>query len=77
LAAAVPDVQVTTTGLPLAFARPTATYPAERSSMTEIDSMRDSAASVRSNGALREPGHVTACFSPQRASSSTKACSGA
>jgi hypothetical protein len=77
LAAAVPEVQVTATGLRVDLASPTATNPAERSSITECAWMRDAAASVSASGALREPGEVTACSMPQRASSSTNAWIGA
>jgi hypothetical protein len=77
LAAAVPDVQVTATGRPLAFAIPSATKPAERSSRTDTASTFSSAASVSASGAFREPGEVTAWRMPQRYSSSTKAWSGA
>ena len=77
LAAAVPEVQVTATGRPLAFAMPRATKPAERSSSTDTASMPSCAASVSASGAFREPGEVTAWRIPQRYSSSTKAWSGA
>ena len=77
LAAAVPDVQVTATGRPLAFAMPSATKPAERSSITDTASTPSWAASVSASGAFRDPGEVTACRIPQRYSSSTKAWSGA
>ena len=77
LAAAVPEVQVIATGRPLALAIPSATKPAERSSITDTASRPSWPASVSASGALREPGQVTACVSPQRTSSSTKAWSGA
>src|SRR4051812_33860058 len=77
LAAAVPEVQVTATGLPLALASPRAMNPAARSSSTDTASIPSSAASVRISGALRDPGEVTAWVSPQRRSSSTNAWSGA
>ena len=77
LAAAVPEVQVTATGRPLAFAIPSATKPAERSSSTDTASTPSCAARVSASGAFREPGEVTACRIPQRYSSSTKAWSGA
>jgi hypothetical protein len=60
LAAALPEVQVTATGRPPAFAMPSAAKPAERSSMTDTASSPVCAASVRASGALREPGLVTA-----------------
>ena len=75
LAAAVPEVQVTATGRPVALAMPRATNPAERSSITEVASV--SSARVSASGALRDPGEVTEWRSPQRTSSSTKARSGA
>ncbi len=74
-AAAVPDVQVTATGRPVALAMPSAKNPALRSSITEVASV--SSARVSARGALREPGEVTEWRSPQRTSSSTKARSGA
>ena len=77
LAAAVPDVHVTATGRPLAFAIPSATKPAERSSITDTASMPGAAASVSAIGAFREPGEVTAWRMPQRWSSSTRTWSGA
>ena len=77
LAAAVPEVQVIATGRPVDFAMPRATKPADRSSITECERIRSSAASVRAIGALRDPGQVTACSIPQRASSSTSAWIGA
>ena len=77
MAAAVPEVQVTATGRPLALAMPSATKPAERSSMIETASSPVCAASVSASGALREPGLVTAWVMPQRTSSSTKASIGA
>ena len=76
-AAAVPDVQVTATGRPEAFAMPSATKPAERSSITDRVSINGAPASDSASGALREPGEVTAWRIPQRASSSTNACTGA
>jgi hypothetical protein len=71
LAAAVPDVQVTTAGRPLALAMPSAMNPAARSSITDTEVSRSSPASASTIGALREPGQVTAWVSPQRTSSST------
>ena len=76
-AAAVPEVQATATGRPVAFAMPSAKKPAERSSRTETASSSSCAASVSANGALREPGDVTAWRIPQRTSSSTNAWTGA
>jgi hypothetical protein len=76
-AAALPDVHVTATGRPLAFAKPSATNPAARSSMTECARIPSCAASVSTSGAFRDPGEVTASVIPQRASSSTNACTGA
>ena len=73
----MPDVQVTATGRPLALAIPSATKPAERSSITDTASSSGRPASVSASGALREPGQVTAWRKPQRTSSSTKAWSGA
>ncbi len=73
LAAAVPEVQVTATGRPVALAMPRATKPAERSSMTDTASIPSAAARVSASGALREPGEVTAWRRPQRRSSSTRA----
>jgi antitoxin (DNA-binding transcriptional repressor) of toxin-antitoxin stability system len=60
LAAAVPEVQVTATGRPVALAIPSAKKPAQRSSSTETTSISGRAASVSASGALREPGQVTA-----------------
>ena len=54
--AAVPDVHVTATGRPVALAIPSATNPAERSSITECAAIRGSSASMSESGALREPG---------------------
>ena len=73
LAAAVPEVQVTATGRPLALANPRAMKPAERSSSTDTASIPSWPASERISGALREPGQVTAWRMPQRASSSANA----
>ena len=77
LAAAVPDVHVTATGRPLALAMPSAMNPAARSSITDTAVSRSSPARASITGALREPGHVTACVMPQRTSSSTMAWTGA
>jgi cytochrome c oxidase subunit II len=71
------NVQVIATGRPLALAIPSATNPAERSSITDTASIPSCAASVSASGALRDPGQVTAWRMPQRTSSSTKAWSGA
>jgi hypothetical protein len=60
LAAAVPEVQVTATGRPVAFAMPSAKKPAQRSSSTDTASSSGRPASVSASGALREPGQVTA-----------------
>ena len=76
LAAAVPDVQVTATGRPLAFAIPSATKPAERSSITDTASI-PACDAVSASGAFLDLGEVTAWRVPQRASSSTKAWIGA
>src|SRR5437016_5878648 len=65
-AAAVPEVHVTVTGLPVVLAMPSATKPAERSSRTECDWIRGSAASVKASGAFREaarPGTVPVGYS--------------
>jgi len=72
-AAAVPDVQVTATGRPLALAAPTAKNPAHRSSMCEKQRSRGSRTSESTIGVLREPGEVHASRIPQRASSSANA----
>lgn len=77
LAAAVPEVQVTATGRPEAFAMPRAMKPAARSSIIDTTSSRSSAARVKAIGALRDPGEVTAWRIPQRANSSTSASMGA
>ena len=77
LAAAVPEVQVTATGRPLALAMPSAMKPAARSSITETQSSPSWAARVSASGAFRDPGDVTAWRIPQRTSSSTRACTGA
>jgi hypothetical protein len=53
-------VQVTATGRLLAFAIPSATKPAERSSITDTASTPGAAARVSAIGALRDPGEVTA-----------------
>ncbi len=76
-AAAVPEVHVTATGAPVARAMPSATKPAERSSITDTHSIPGCSASTSASGALREPGEVTAWRTPQRASSSTNAWTGA
>jgi hypothetical protein len=60
LAAAVPDVQVTATGMPVARAMPTARKPAARSSITDTQVSSSRSASASRIGALREPGDVTA-----------------
>ena len=72
-AAAVPEVQVTATGAPVAFASPSAKKPLQRSSMCEWQRSRGSRARLSTSGVQREPGEVQASRSPQRASSSTKA----
>ncbi len=72
-AAAVPDVQVSATGRPEAFAAPSAKNPAQRSSMCDQLAIRGSRASDRRIGVLREPGEVHASRIPQRASSSQNA----
>src|SRR5919201_1245591 len=59
LATAVPEVHVTATGLPLALAMPSATNPAERSSITDTHSSIRSDVTARISGALRDPGQVT------------------
>jgi hypothetical protein len=73
LAAAVPDVQASATGRPVAFASPSAKKPPQRSSMWEVERMPGSRASESTSGVERDPGEVQACSSPQRASSSAKA----
>ena len=73
----MPDVHEMATGERAARAMPSATNPAERSSITDTHSSSSRSASARMIGALREPGQVTAWRTPQRTSSSTKACSGA
>jgi hypothetical protein len=73
LAAAVPEVQATATGRPVALAMPSAKKPAQRSSSTETASSSGRPASVSTSGASREPGHVTARRMPHRTSSSTNA----
>jgi hypothetical protein len=73
LAAAVPEVQASATGRPLAFASPSAKKLPQRSSMCELDRIPGSRASDSTSGVEREPGDVQACSSPQRASSSAKA----
>ena len=73
----MPDVQVTATGRPLAFAIPSATKPAERSSITDTASIPACDVLVSASGAFLDPGEVTAWRVPQRASSSTKAWIGA
>jgi hypothetical protein len=73
LAAAVPDVQASAAGTPVAFAIPSAKKPALRSSRCEVARIRGSRASESTSGVEREPGEVHASFNPQRASSSTNA----
>lgn len=69
----MPLVQASATGLPLAFAAPTAKKPAARSSTCDHAGNRPSRASARTSGVERDPGEVQAPAIPQRASSSTKA----
>jgi len=66
-------VHVTATGLPLAFAAPSAKKPAQRSSICDQQLIRGSRTSDRMIGELREPGAVQACCIPQRANSSHSA----
>jgi hypothetical protein len=66
-------VQVSTAGLPLALASPSAKNPAARSSTCEYTGKRPSRARLRTIGVERDPGDVHAPAMPQRASSSTKA----
>ena len=70
-AAAVPEVQRTTAGLPVAWPAPRATKPAERSSSTTEASIAGSRQSASARGVEREPGEITAMPTPLRASSST------
>ncbi len=71
LAAAVPEVQSTATGTPVACAAPSAKKPAERSSTITRVSIAGSRQSASASGVEREPGERTASRTPQRASSST------
>jgi hypothetical protein len=73
LAAAVPDVHVTATGLPEAFAAPSAKNPAHLSSICEKHRICGSCASDRTIGVQREPGAVHAYRMPHRANSSQNA----
>jgi hypothetical protein len=73
LAAAVPEVQRIATGEPLAWAAPSAKKAAERSSRITVTSISGCRQRARASGVEREPGEMTACLNPQRASSSAKA----
>src|SRR3954447_12349745 len=72
-AAAVPLVQASTTGRRVAFARPSAKKPPERSSRWDVHRRRPSRTSARTRGVERDPGDVQASVTPQRTSSSTNA----
>src|SRR5699024_944029 len=75
LATAVPEVTTTGTAEPEPAARPSARYPAPRSSMrtwSRIRPARSAAASASASGALRDPGHRTASRTPWRTNSSTR-----
>src|SRR3954452_18625148 len=72
-AAAVPDVQVMTTGSPVALAIPSAKNAAQRSSTCECTIRRPSRTSASTSGVEREPGDVHAWRTPLRTSSSTSA----
>ena len=69
MAAAVPDVHVTATGRPDAFAAPRAKKPEQRSSTCEKQRSPGSRTSESTIGVLRDPGEVQAWRIPQRASS--------
>ena len=72
-AAAVPDVHAIATGLRDASAAPRAKKPPERSSTTLVVEIPGSRRSASATGVEREPGQITACSTPERASSSTRA----
>ncbi|MEZ5123443.1 MAG: hypothetical protein R2736_18015 [Solirubrobacterales bacterium] len=72
-AAAVPEVQATTTGRRVAFARPSAKNALARSSTCEWQRSRPSRTRLRTTGVDRDPGDVHASVAPQRHSSSTNA----
>ena len=69
----MPEVQSSATGAPLACAAPSAKKAAERSSTITVTSISGWRQSATASGVEREPGETTACRSPPRASSSTKA----
>ena len=69
----MPEVQSIATGVPVAWAAPSAKKPAERSSRITVTSICGSRQSATASGVEREPGETTARRTPQRASSSTKA----
>ena len=73
MASAVPEVQSSATGSPLACAAPSAKKPAERSSTITVTSIPGSRQSATASGVDRDPGETTARRSPPRASSSAKA----
>jgi hypothetical protein len=77
LAAAVPEVQTTATGRPLALASPRAQNPAERSSIRTCTRTRGCSQKASASGALRDPGAITASASPHRASSSASVAANA
>ena len=58
MAAAVPEVQASATGRPLAFASPSAKKLPQRSSMCELDRIPGSRASDSTSGVEREPGVI-------------------
>ena len=70
-AAAVPLVQVTIAGWPVASEWPRAAKPAERSSWKTDSRIRRSAANASASGVEREPGAANAAVTPPRTHSST------
>jgi hypothetical protein len=72
LAPAVPDVQTSTVGRPLALATPSAKKLADRSSKIGIVFTSGCRANAIVSGVDRDPGEITAEASPNRTSVSTK-----
>ena len=72
--AAVPDVQHTIAGRPVARPMPSARNAAERSSSTTSTRSRPSRTSASVSGVLRLPGDTTAAVTPHRTHSSTSVC---
>ncbi len=72
LAAAVPEVQTSATGVRDAFARPSAKKPAARSSTCVQLAARSARRSAIASGAERLPGAMQTWRTPARASSSAR-----